>query len=62
MDKISNANVILQIIVYVIFSVPEQQRLTGDINPKSKRNGNNQYKLSPRQDLPCCFYPQNVKM
>jgi len=54
-DEISNGNVILQIILYALFSVPEQQSLTLDINPKRKRDGNNQYKLSRRQDLPCCF-------
>jgi hypothetical protein len=36
-DEISNANIILQIILYALFSVPEQQRLTFDINPKSKK-------------------------
>jgi hypothetical protein len=41
MDEISNASVILQIILYTLLSVSEQQRLTLDIDPKGKRGGNN---------------------
>jgi hypothetical protein len=39
-DEISNASVILPIILYTLFSVPEQQRLTPDIDPKRKTHVN----------------------
>jgi hypothetical protein len=56
-DEISNARVILQIILYIIFSVPEQQRLTLDIDPKSKRDANNLIQVISQAEFTFLFLP-----
>jgi len=54
-DEISNASVILQIILYTLFSVPEQQRLTLDIDPRSKTDVNNLIQVVSQAEFTLLF-------